>query len=571
MTTLSLLRQISTQSSYYSSRAELLAYEKDKEATTPIYVVVWDQLSLLQRQWDFISPHFWNRHLTYLPLAGMAGHLIASYLPSSFSNLTHLYLQGERALLSQASKIIKVAYLVSYVAMTFLGFTLPGTIGLLTSALIELKQKGFVSQAIEKNLDRILFWISLIGRGILPATFAQRAMDIFYLALALETFVLSSPYFKSLFPWFFNHLFLLRDTHKVSKEKGLSSSTFSLLEKEDNFSVNRSSIYTEHLNEVLPLDLQTTLENTPAQDLFHSTEDFLRSENVLLTQEEKEGLSTLKSALIQGKIKDVTPPNFPLFQLLMKSIFLSILGDPDPEQKKIKIQEIAEIGNSCVEGWTRDLLFLHYPKTSDPRWAIHHELACLRTELIQEEFQKECRELGIKDVLGGGGNHNIHTSNAVHALVWSEFRTYQGEVTRELQCLSFTVSFILYLMQRLTSYLGTEDSFLAKSFHRYEDPSLLVDRIFESIKPTYKIENYKVGNKGIATQFRKIPWQAIAVWLKEISKKFPYIPIENPNPSNPWISTNEVEAPYLTKQAVRLLLWDLGILELKSISRFSKP
>ncbi len=97
----------------------------------------------------------------------------------------------------------------------------------------------------------------------------------------------------------------------------------------------------------------------------------------------------------------------------------------------------------------------------------------------------------------------------------------------------------------------------------FEKPEELVERIYDAIYPELvPLENGTVDLK------RTIQWESIAEWIGTFIEKLPTSDDEDFDPSTDFYQKHvkkmnlaDTAAPYLTKEGVRLMLWDMGILE----------
>ena len=282
-------------------------------------------------------------------------------------------------------------------------------------------------------------------------------------------------------------------------------------------------------------------------------------------------------------------------------------------QEAISAEDFAEnmrglalIGNSCMEGWYRDAAFLCNPKSTDYKWTIHHHYALFRGALLKEAFYEFLQE-ETKDMVpdekesylkANGGVNNVHATNEIQYELEHRWHSYEAKlfasingrplferILEKVRFPTFTVlpfdhtpivsitslnwtpklpTFLITCIPFLFAYI--EGFYISsksqgirlikcspfihiRAAKKYK-LNRLIDFIYDKIKPEYR----PVGNK--LESFRDIAWENITSWLADLNERD--IPILD-NYKN-WVQTDLQGLPYLTRQGVRLLLWDLGMI-----------
>lgn len=588
-----IIERISIASFHYVHSNETLAMEKDGQQTFRISVLAALRLSMLSEQLHATMPNLPYLHLGKIIffmglLPSVIQPLAESYLEQSSNSQDSIAAQRFRtacrliislgkktnSTFQHADKIINTACCVSYLALIALGFHATGMIGLAGLFILALKRYGYLPSIVDQYFDpstRVLSFLSIIIGPFSLMRIPFITFSIIDLIVLASNHHLINQYLPE---WTRNPL---HGEHHYVKHN------WKLEYENRSIKVNRSHVYTNSLETLIPQKFcdqfeQQGFEQQGMEELFTTLEARMQEAKIELNEEEKDGLKKIKMGAIRGRVEDQLPNDVEKFQKIMFSLIQSILDDKLNFTSKIK--ELASLGNNCVEGWTRDINYMFFPLTTDIQWAVHFELAKQRGAIINEfigrtnHFFSECSLVNPFKMVGG--NNNIHFVNSTHALVWHHFRTLEGEFNWQLRSQALLPALaIRYLLPRngfssrlssialdlfYGSILGNSSSALLLSIailgeikSYFDKPNLLIDHIYEAIKPEY------APVEGTHEIRRKIAWEAVEGWLSQLPEEFG---LANGYDGSKWVERDIHEQFLLTKEGVKLLLLDLGILTL---------
>lgn len=449
--------------------------------------------------------------------------------------------------------LINVACGVTYVALINLGCTTAGIIGLIGLMLIIIKRSGYLPSLIDGNMTQFAELLNALSSLIGPMPLYLKIIGAPFSMNTTVNKILNYPRIKKFLPFWITHP--LHDKHVYSKD-------FSKVPQ--SFCVEPTHIYSNALEELFPADFNQKLDQYSIEELF----DKIRGQ-CELNQAELAGLKNIETCVIEGKVKDKMPSDFEKFQKVIKALLFSIQNDP------IKIKEFATIGNHCVEGWTREITFMFHPKSKDLEWSVHNLLAKRRDDYIQEALVQAENKATVKLEHMLGGANNIHLINNLNATIYHRFRTFRAELAQQTEGInlinSLYVKFLAHLLPRSASffdnyYYEIHNYYLyrleknwtfplqTKMDEYFSSHTRLIDEIYTAIKPQYRL-----GSDGIHEEYRQIPWDAITPWILKMEEHIPFL-----NHDGGWnrrlVKTDKQGKNFLTKNAVCLLLWNLGIL-----------
>ncbi|MBT3394347.1 MAG: hypothetical protein HN411_04465 [Waddliaceae bacterium] len=495
-----------------------------------------------------------------------------------------------KVICDNSNKIMVIASCVSYVALTALGFTAIGVTGLAGLFLFAIKRKGYMPAIVDKYLNPISSLARIYTVLITPESLPIKALQLLVYGSALINFLMTQEKVTSLLPAHIRKRAPGR--HIVSENHKLSSfSVEAIREKiknDSSFSVNMSSIHSDSVEQIFPADYHEELEEISPEILFGELEQKIKDRDLSLTEDQQAGLSRLKNGFVDGHVEDQAVQNMQMFRRVMKSLIHSIIRDDKNFDSKAK--EIAEIGKQCIGGWVRETSSMLLPKTKDATWAVHHELAVLRGECIKEKLGKMIRESETDEDAKRkyGGSNNIHATNAVQLGLWHSLRPYEAEVARDYKGADLSSIIVNRWQNRLQkgeqlkplgafggmlaewrcamAYPGISIRLTNKIRTIYEtvvgkyEPSLLVDNICDAISPQYVPAE---GDVSSVDTSRKISWDAITGWLCDIDERLSDLQILDPNTyeyNEQFVEKDPANQYRLTKEGVRLLLWDKGVI-----------
>jgi len=290
------------------------------------------------------------------------------------------------------------------------------------------------------------------------------------------------------------------------------------------------------------------------------------------------GYAKMKAGVLYGTFEDELPPNFSLFRNLMKVQLEYILKKETPLNFMMKFQMLCDLGNSCSEGWLREVSLMLDLPANDPVWAVHHQLAFARGEIVNKKLPVINKDLNQWkfDLAKVGGVFNTHVINAVHCAVYPYFRTYEAEFYHQVHPREMLETLWILLMNKeanrnwgILDYLfmcheiahvhpvlGLYVLLFAKHLKALDkeyDADLIVRTVHNSIKP-------QIIDGNVVTH---IQWDAISKWLDQVHERVPVM--DDDGLYDPkWVERMEVNGTShfcLTEAGVRLLLLDLAILE----------
>lgn len=589
-------------SAHYSMNNEMTTYEKDGNQQLALGMLATNRLSILVNELQTPFPEIKLGYFSLFPIGMGLLTAVASPFAQRYLGKPE---EEKNPLLSVISKVtveagrfgkffcdrsnlwINTACCVSYVAMIALGFSVQGIVGLTGLFLIAVKRAGYMPLFIDQYLEPVFHLASAYSTLTAPTILPLKILQISLYAFLICDYFFKKNFIKALLPKSLQYPspgnLIIKEKHKWGNFT--SSSIFEKTSDDSAFKVNMTSLYAPELSAVFPADFDQKTSEADPEDLFNALEREIQERSLVLDSSRQQGLSRLKNGLINGRVEDQCVPNMDMFQKVMKTLISSILKDKRNFEENVK--EMTELGNKCIEGWVREISFLLLPETQNARWSVHHELALLRGHLLKEELLKINQHRLNLDF--AGGFNNVHVVNAMNMALWHRLRTYEGEVSHALQGFNLFQTLILNRMhmEKGRELSSSEAYFIGMCFalaypgpapaitpiapiilretewkYRYH-PEQLVDTVYEAIQPRYEVQQ-----AGAANAIRKISWDAIASHLAEMNncpngEKLQLLD-ENSEYHAKWVQVSCFGEKSLTKDGVRLLLWDLGVLQPKT-------
>jgi len=586
---------------HYGMSGDIRAYEQDEQQPMALGFLLSGRLNLLVAQLTTVYPDLSTYGIVLLPtVIGLTNSLVTPYAKSYLkdhpnegdgSSALKLLCKtlstvevGSNFVLQHSGILVDVACFVSYVALIALGFEIVGIIGLAGLVLIAIKKSGYMPPIVEKFLEPIALIANIVTAVTAPMFIVYRVLQILAGVIACAKFFTGNYYAqKYLFPEWTNHPF--KGLH--SRPNLTDQDWNKLLNKADQktaFSVNPKYIYADELDIPLPVDFSEALDNVETDAIFQQVNQKLQDKNITLTDIEKKGFDKLRQGAVTGRVENNLPNNVEFFQKLVKALVESILKDED--NFELKIRELAKIGNNCIEGWSREVAAMLQPKTKDLAWAVHYALAKRREAVVQNTLTnlqgklKELIGIGFENIAGGA--NGVHLLNGVQAASYNRTRTLSGNLYFEMHrphpiealLLRFWLSQqpdeaspgsdLMYFSAKLAvthpaMVTGAQIIWeeLERDFDNYfDDPENLVNEIYDAIKPQY------IQSGGQLEARREIIWEGAQKWQSDRSEKIDFL--DDTLKNNPkWLETDTQNKTTLTKAAIRVLLTDFGILQLK--------
>lgn len=470
---------------------------------------------------------------------------------------------GSHKILHHSDKLFNTAFLVNSIALIAFGFPLQGAICLIGLTAILLKRGQYLPSAFDHIINPILIISSLTASLTSPSGIIIKGLLIFLDLLNIISQIMNTKFVKSKLSEFIINPF--------AGMHGKQDLKYDLSYRIAFPSINKNYIYNDEAGKLLSNECNSSLTES-AEELFYELEVQIQKSGISLSADLENGLSSLKTCAITGSSGDVSPADVEIFKKLIKAHVFSLLNDKINFDDKIK--EFATLGNSCAEGWTKEITALHFPHTKDITWAVHNILSKRRGEIIKEEIRKFDQQNG-NCLEKAGGNNGVHITNTMQIALWQRFRSYEAEVQMQLNPISPLQA--LFLKHCLKSqqpstlegyYIGAtigiknqslifsiSELFLSvyrRSYQRiFYDEQGTIDAIYDAIKP-----QYRQGADGMFQIHREISWIAVQEWLNDMQNKNPTRDLSEEN----WIETDLQGKQTLSKEGVKHLLIHLGIL-----------
>ena len=351
---------------------------------------------------------------------------------------------------------MNVACIATYVAFIALGAPVAGGTGLAMMALLAIKRSSNLPASIEKYLNPLFELLHIASLVNLPLSLFNLPLKII---LTIELF----SYINKLSP----SAFLLLQNYKLDRwiPQGLKENlpgTWELAEGHehaavptlDHLTINSTFIYAKEIGQILPEEQQ---DPRTSEELFTALEQRIEQEGIQISDNRREGLSKLKRGLLQGFYQDRIPSNLEGFTKVMRAFLVSL------SQNRVdfgaQMQDFADIGNNCIDGWTRDINLLLRPETGNIRWSVHHQLSKDRSSLLESGLVKFCHTIARENADGAtiihliGGGNNIHLHQMLARSLRHVMRPYQAEVEHTLHPPSLTNRlFVKYFLPSVKNF-----------------------------------------------------------------------------------------------------------------------
>lgn len=488
---------------------------------------------------------------------------------------------GVDKLLDHANVILNVACGVSYVAMIVFGHTLVGGCGVAALLVMCIKRYGHMPAIVEKILTPLEILSTLYTSFTATQFIAFKILNIIFSSSSLVSYLMDIESLKNHLPSFLT--IKNAGEHKIKINRSLEANiqreenVCALVQRPDLFRLNYSAFHAKEVAQITPPEDLAALEQVSFKDLFADIESKCLQLNI--TIKNQTGWDRIKKSLVNDRFTDQRPPNYEKFCIVFKAMLISLKNNEDNFESNI--QEIAEIGNNCAEGWLREIKFMLEPKSNNLQWSVHHELAILRGELIKEKLRVVMpgsfeESFGLERV---GGTNNIHLTNQVQATLWHRWRSFEGELhynvegrgliqrlahhflpNTPLEQVGYTEIAFMFLQMKLPLPIPVNQILepINDAVQKEYTIERLVEVIFDAVKPEYQLSE----TLGAYESFRKIEWQTCQNWLGRLYERNPDLVMGTDGEFlSDWVARDECGQRYLTKEGVRLLLWDMGIIE----------
>jgi len=582
---------------HYTYGNQISTHEMDGMQTFTIGGLASSRLRILAAQMQMFKPDLKTYGAVYLPMALGAVSAFASpfahqYLgkPESeqklpltaLSKLTIKLGETGEFVAKHSNKVINTACCVTYVAMIAFGFPISGTIGLVGLFLLLVKRQGMMPAFIDKRLEPIALAASLVAELSVPAPLLIRAIQLLVYSIVFSYYAVNNSLVKKLLPdWF---LYPVPGKHEFTQPEKIDEATLRL-----NFRLNFSSIYTDAVSSPFSPELEKKVESISIEELFKQFEEKIGE------KKNSPACKRFKAGVVGGRYEDTRPVDDLFFQKTIKALLLSIMDDE--KNFKGNVDELLGIvGRNCAEGWIREIPYmLNNRSEEDYRWGVHHELMNLRGNMMKESlltlnseienFVKSSDDPKVKklNLDAFGGANGIHLVKAFEKAAWYRFRSETAENYRKVDGVSLIDSlFLSFLHRDKTRKIGPADGAyigykmamthpgLAFFVSLFIQKIVLLDLKYEGCddEPATKRRKLKVVNwifDAIRPEEgeRKIPWNAINQWMFESSERLGIEFFDEDGDPNRAYIAGDGGNLHLTKIGVRLLLWDLGVIEPK--------
>ncbi len=545
-----------------------------------------------------------------------------SILTTYLWKIVRISCKGSYKLLQRADLLLNVAIGVYYVAQLRFGFKSSSVIGLAGLSFLALKQTKNLSERIERYVKEVAFWGTIVGDVMLPGkNLLMQAVSLTQnLPFAANKILIFFPKLANLpsdLPG--KHLF---NPLQVDRNQQRQVADFKMklqaLNSGKDLRINPSYVYNAVVEQILSNPDNPSPTEEQRNTLFALIEQKLASRKIAFTREQKEGFEGLKKGL-EGILVGTTPKDIEFFKKLTFETLGLILADEIDFEAKIK--EFAEIGAECPDAWTRLVSFMHNPKSKEIIWSVHMALAKWREAVLDEVVCSITRGDRFLEGVFGGTN-DVHYLDGIHLATRHRIRTYKSEVLRKLYPTTplerlFSKYFLsdnsgpplneLFFLPELGPrtgdlYIGVEKKFFRNWEYRLYDEfqkgfflrhftkimglsdkvSILnstpqreelqslpqavenhVNIIYDALYPQYAQVKGEDGLFRNVLLRPKIYMEVVFNWINNVSPRVNGTDLNTDDIVNfeSFINTDLHGAPYLTKEGVRFLLWDLGIIE----------
>ncbi len=532
-----------------------------------------------------------------------------------FCHVTDAISDGMDKVIDFASPFFETICVISYIAIIFFGSALVGGIGLLGCLLTYIKRSGHLPSVIDNALVPVCHLANFYSLYISPLFFLSKFLGMVMCSYDFLNYLVRNNTTNKFLP-----SFLTDDTpgvHIIDEDRELDNFLRDGRDVEmrlqgtlTSLRLNPTYIYADEVTQVVPPIDRIELDKQDIDDLFDEIDKKIEQEGITIKNEE--GWETLKTALKSGSPADSRPANFDETVLTIKAILVNALTIEDHDQFNLVIQELSELGGSCNEGWLRGANYLLNPKTRDVRWMVHYLLSKQRSQEVEillrilEAFAKFIMKKGdvSDDKLNFdmvGGINNVHLLNQVEAAMNHRIRSFNGQLyynvngkglfTRWYQrseagndepLMDFktaqwwewrNLKHILFVNSQIVLPLPLPSfgvvHFLLRYFQEDLLPGNLVERIYDANTPQYTEEDVGDGQMRLVPK-RDLEWEdGIQDWLIDLDKRSRKkganafkVCVETELGYNPLIVEQDPAGNrHLTREGVKLLLWDQGILE----------
>ncbi len=496
-------------------------------------------------------------------------------------------------ILNHTQLVVNVACLTSYVVMIALGHTLVGGLGLVGFGLLIIKKARYLPGYIEKYIIPLEV-VSSVYTGVVSQVHVIN--KVFLLVCSLIEcldYISRNEFLNQSFSKFTSNKF--GRAHQIRELVGMDWES-----KIDSvFRVNYSSLHSKELEQIFSRNDKDAVK---AMDVHLKYEELEQRSQLLGVAFNHAGWKKIKDAVIYDCSSDDRPINFDYGLELLKVLLMKMSKENDEQFSKSMI-ELSEIGESCFEGWLRDIGVMLNPEVKDDfSWAVHNQLAVMRDGLLMEslpEVESNIQKFSEEQISlsAAGGIDGVHLVDVVAIAIWHKWRTYKGEVLARL----YGRSFFERLFQKgadieLDAIYGPHNkvSFIEQQFRRwgrFSDAAIavsgiqlpipilghmitslvekclraeynierMVNTLYDAIKPQYVdvIERGSISHQSL----RKIEWGAITSWFSALYNKDIDITGDFHGFNPEIVALDDHGNFFLTEKGVKLLLWDLGIIE----------
>jgi TPR repeat protein len=327
------------------------------------------------------------------------------------------------------------------------------------------------------------------------------------------------------------------------------------------FTTNLSSNFID--NAFLSPELTEKVKTSDVKPLIERSEKLISS-----TTYNENGWKTLKTALIEKKIPDHSIEEVDVFISCLKAIFISTLDNEElNEQEKIKkIHELAELGDSCPEGWLNDFIFALDNKSNDYKWVIRDFLSTQRSFLGLETIAQSLPNW-VTAIFGA--SNNTHFVNALSQLMENKSPTKITQLNNMLSPPDFMNSFVKTLSALSCDFRDNNAS--RRFIHSLEltpwmffglqkySPHYIIESVYEINRPFFVLK------EGHYTDDRVFSKVAFFECLKECDNLgIEYLDENTGKYNEDLIEHNKVgnkETLCFSKKGIALILWKMGIIE----------
>ena len=355
--------------------------------------------------------------------------------------LTDCLEKGIDIFLAHATPYFDVLCITAYVGMLALGQVAFGSIGLAAVALTQIKQYGYLPGFVDDFMTPLGLAASVAAIWTVPAFIIFKVLGVVVTSIHFIDYLVANDRIRPYLPSCLTST--SQGEHIIPKDRAIDTYfdnhdvVNGLIDDPEAWEINMTHVHAPEMDNIIPKDLQKQLDTRPFKEIYESLEPKIER-LAKFSEAQQAGWKEIQSSMINNTCKDVRPTNFDQTKNVIKTILLAMLEEDDDDKFVTAAKTLAEVGNSCTEGWLRDCNFLLDPRSKDYKWMAHYILAQQRSALLQDgvnKLEQGMKQMGKQLNLPGssfslevvGGANNIHLLNQTAGCL-SDWRTSMAEI-----------------------------------------------------------------------------------------------------------------------------------------------